>query len=47
MKKIVSLQALRAIAFIGVFLLHADAPVAWATLGVPVFFCYVRFLNDA
>lgn len=44
MGKLISLQALRAVAFIGIFLLHADAPVAWATLGVPVFFIMSGFL---
>ena len=43
-KKIESLQALRAIAFIGIFLYHAGSPVKWQTLGVSVFFVMSGFL---
>ena len=37
-QKIESIQALRALAFLGIFLSHARAPVSWAQLGVSVFF---------
>ena len=42
--KIESLQALRAIAFIGIFLSHAGAPYKWPTLGVSVFYVMSGFL---
>lgn len=44
MEKIVSLQALRAIAFIGIFLVHARSPIAWSALGVSIFFVMSGFL---
>lgn len=44
MEKIVSLQALRAIAFIGIFLVHAKSPIAWSALGVSIFFVMSGFL---
>ena len=43
-EKIESLQALRTIAFIGIFLYHAGSPVKWQTLGVSVFFVMSGFL---
>lgn len=43
-QKIESLQALRAIAFIGIFLNHAGAPFSWSALGVSVFFVLSGFL---
>ena len=43
-QKINSLQALRAIAFIGIFLSHAHAPIAWPALGVSIFFVLSGFL---
>lgn len=39
-----SLQALRALAFTGIFLLHASAGVEWAALGVSTFFVLSGFL---
>ena len=42
--KISSLQALRALAFLGIFLSHAGAPVEWAKLGVSVFFVLSGYL---
>lgn len=42
--RIESLQALRAIAFIGIFLTHAGAPYAWPALGVSVFYAMSGFL---
>ena len=41
--RIESLQALRAIAFIGIFLSHAGAPIKWI-LGVSIFFVLSGFL---
>ena len=38
-EKILSLQALRGLAFLGIFFVHTRAPVSWATLGVSTFFC--------
>ncbi len=43
-KQITSLQALRAIAFIGIFLVHAGSPIYWSGLGVSVFFVMSGFL---
>ncbi len=43
-KRIESLQALRAIAFIGIFLSHAGSPFKWPTLGVSVFYVMSGFL---
>ena len=42
--KINSLQALRAIAFIGIFLAHAGITYSWPKLGVSIFFCMSGFL---
>lgn len=39
-----SLQALRALAFIGIFLYHAGSPIFWSSLGVSVFFVMSGFL---
>jgi len=43
-EKIVSLQALRALAFFGIFFSHALRPTMWATLSVSVFFVLSGFL---
>ena len=43
-QKIESLQALRALAFLGIFLLHVGCGVEWATLGVACFFVLSGFL---
>lgn len=43
-RKIVSLQTLRAVAFIGIFLNHAGSNIQWAALGVSVFFTLSGFL---
>ncbi len=43
-QKIESLQALRALAFLGIFLLHVGCVVEWATLGVACFFVLSGFL---
>lgn len=47
--KIVSIQALRALAFLGIFLSHADAPnFKWPALGVSIFYVlsgYLMFLQ--
>ncbi|MBQ6461710.1 MAG: acyltransferase [Pseudobutyrivibrio sp.] len=43
-RKIYSLQALRAIAFIGIFLAHAKIVYSWPKLGVSIFFCLSGFL---
>ena len=42
--KLSSLQSLRAVAFIGIFLQHAEAPVSWSALGVSIFFVMSGFL---
>lgn len=42
--KIESLQALRGIAFLGIFLLHVGATVSWAAFGVSIFFVMSGFL---
>lgn len=42
--RIESLESLRGIAFLGIFLLHAGCSVQWATLGVSVFFVLSGFL---
>lgn len=42
--KIDSLQALRAIAFLGIFFIHSSFFVEWGTLGVSVFFVMSGFL---
>lgn len=42
--KVKSLQALRGVSCIGVFLFHAGASVSWAELGVSVFFVLSGFL---
>ncbi len=42
--QIESLQALRALAFIGIFLSHVNAPIQWSGLGVSVFFVLSGFL---
>ena len=43
-EKIQSLQILRALAFLGIFLEHAAAPVSWPKLGVSIFFVLSGFL---
>lgn len=43
-KKLPSLQPLRAIAFIGIFFLHAGALVNWSSLAVSTFFVLSGFL---
>lgn len=43
-EKIVSLQSLRALAFIGIFLLHAGSTICWPELGVTIFFVMSGFL---
>ena len=44
--KIVSLQALRALAFFGIFLEHAGATtLKWAALGVSIFFRFIWLFN--
>lgn len=43
-RKITSLQALRALSFLGIFLAHAGAPYEWSELGVAVFFVLSGFL---
>lgn len=43
--KIQSLQSLRAIAFIGIFLSHAGSPISWPALGVSIFFVLSGFLS--
>lgn len=43
-KKLTSLQSLRALAFLGIFLLHAGCVYDWAVLGVSVFFVMSGFL---
>ncbi len=43
-EKIESLQALRAVAFLGIFLLHSKVPWGWAKFGVSVFFVLSGFL---
>ncbi len=43
-EKNVSLQALRALAFFGIFFSHAFRPTMWATLSVSVFFVLSGFL---
>jgi peptidoglycan/LPS O-acetylase OafA/YrhL len=42
--KVDSLQALRALAFLGIFLEHASFPYRWPTLGVSIFFVMSGFL---
>lgn len=44
--KIVSLQALRAIAFIGIFLGHAGSSIHWSALGVSIFLVMSGFLME-
>lgn len=44
--RIESLQALRAIAFIGIFLSHAGAPFKWPALGVSIFYVLSGFLMN-
>lgn len=39
-----SIQSLRAIAFLGIFLLHAGCPVNWSDLSVSIFFVLSGFL---
>lgn len=43
--KIMSLQALRTWAFLGIFLTHATAPINWPNLGVSTFFVLSGFLT--
>ncbi len=42
--RIDSLQAVRALAFIGIFLVHAKIAWGWSRLGVSIFFCMSGFL---
>lgn len=42
--KVISLQALRAFAFLGIFLSHAGSPVRWGFLGVSIFLVLSGFL---
>ena len=42
--KIKSLQALRTIAFLGIFLCHASCKIEWATLGVSIFYVLSGYL---
>lgn len=42
--KILSLQALRGLAFLGIFFIHTKAPVYWASMGVSTFFTLSGFL---
>lgn len=42
--RLISIQALRAWAFLGIFLSHAGAAVKWSALGVSVFFTLSGFL---
>ncbi|MBQ7615289.1 MAG: acyltransferase [Butyrivibrio sp.] len=44
MKKNRSIQSLRALAFLGIFLCHVGTKVAWAELGVSIFFVISGFL---
>ena len=48
-EKNLSLQALRGLAFLGIFFVHTRAPVSWATLGVSTFFvlsgCLLYYRN--
>lgn len=44
LQKIDSLQALRALAFIGIFLAHVHIPYNWSGLGVSIFFTLSGFL---
>ena len=43
-KRIDSLQALRAFAFLGIFFIHSDFFIQWSSLGVSVFFVLSGFL---
>lgn len=45
-KQILSLQALRAVAFLGIFLEHVNSPVRWPAIGVSVFFVLSGFLME-
>lgn len=45
-EKIVSLQSLRALAFIGIFLCHAGSSIHWSALGVSIFFVMSGFLME-
>ena len=42
--KIMSLQALRALAFLGIFLSHTNCYIQWPWLGVSTFFVLSGFL---
>lgn len=42
--QIVSLQALRALSYSGIFLYHAGSPISWPALGVSTFFVLSGFL---
>lgn len=42
--KIQSIVALRAFAFIGIFLLHAGCSINWSNFGVAIFFILSGFL---
>ncbi|SEA01505.1 Peptidoglycan/LPS O-acetylase OafA/YrhL, contains acyltransferase and SGNH-hydrolase domains [Pseudobutyrivibrio sp. ACV-2] len=43
--RIVSFQALRALAFLGIFLSHAGSDIRWPTLGVSIFYVLSGFLT--
>lgn len=42
--RIKSIQALRALAFLGIFFLHADFVISWSDLGVSIFYVLSGFL---
>ena len=44
--QITSLQALRALAFLGIFLHHVNSPFCWPAIGVSVFFVLSGFLME-
>lgn len=44
MKKIINIQALRACAFLGIFLSHANYYFGWPAFGVSIFFVMSGYL---